>query len=56
MLSEAKKLCSIPLVAIGGIDTKNVADVYAAGIKSVAVISDIYLAKDRKAQIQKYFL
>lgn len=55
ILSEAKKLCSIPLVAIGGIDTENVAEVYAAGIKSVAVISDIYLAKDRKAQIQKYF-
>ena len=55
ILSEAKKLCSIPLVTIGGIDTTNVKDVLATGVDSVAVISDIFLAKDRKAQIQKYF-
>ena len=54
-LSKASKLASIPLVAIGGINTENVADVYATGIKSVAVISDISLAKDTKSQIQKYF-
>ena len=55
ILNEAKKLCSIPLVTIGGIDTTNVKDVLATGVDSVAVISDIFLAKDRKAQIQKYF-
>ena len=55
ILSKASKLASIPLVAIGGINTKNVADVYATGIKSVAVISDIFEAEDTKSQIQKYF-
>ncbi len=54
-LSEAKKLCSVTLVAIGGIDTTNAKDVFATGADSVAVISDIFLAEDRKAQIQKYF-
>jgi len=55
-LREMKKRCSIPLVAIGGIDSINAKQVYATGIDSVAVISDILDAKDPKTQIAKYSL
>lgn len=53
-LSEMVEKCSIPLVAIGGINSVNAKQVYATGINTVAVISDIFDAKDTVAQIGKY--
>ena len=41
MLRETRKAVSIPLVAIGGIGTHNVAEVIAAGADGVAVISAV---------------
>ena len=45
-LSEARSLTSRPLVAIGGIDASNAADVIQAGASGVAVVSAICRAKD----------
>lgn len=49
-IQTIKEYLSIPVVAIGGINTSNVADVIAAGADSVAVISAILKSDDiRKA-------
>jgi thiamine-phosphate pyrophosphorylase len=42
-------LCSIPAVAVGGINTANVRAVIAAGARGVAVISAIFGAPDPEA-------
>ena len=42
LLREARKLTSLPLVAIGGITLETTANVVAAGANSVAVISALY--------------
>ena len=48
MLRLIKKQVNLPLVAIGGITTDNVAEVMASGASSVAVISAIMKAKSPK--------
>lgn len=45
-LREVKEAVSIPVVAIGGINASNVADVVAAGADSVAVLSAVAGAED----------
>jgi thiamine-phosphate diphosphorylase len=45
-LREIRSAVDLPLVAIGGIDMNNVAEVKAAGADSVAVISAILSADD----------
>ena len=48
---ELKKICeavSIPVVAIGGISLKNVAQLTGTGICGIAVISAIFAQKDIK--------
>lgn len=48
-LEELKKICqatSLPVVAIGGINVKNLKDVLMAGVAGVAVISAVALAED----------
>jgi thiamine-phosphate pyrophosphorylase len=47
-LRQIKQAVSLPVVAIGGINKDNVAEVLAAGADSVAVISAILKAKDIK--------
>lgn len=58
-LAELKKQLQIPLIAIGGIDEKNVNSVLKCGVDGIAIISAIASAKDPQEvtkQIRKCFL
>jgi thiamine-phosphate pyrophosphorylase len=50
---ELKRTISAPLVAIGGINESNVAEVVAAGADAVAVVSAILSERDVKGAVQK---
>jgi len=52
-LRQIKQAVSLPLVAIGGINKDNAAEVLAAGADAVAVISAILKAKDIKEATRK---
>jgi len=52
MLREIKKAVKIPVVAIGGINEINVAEVWNAGADSAAIISDVMGADDVGAKIR----
>lgn len=52
-LDEARKAVKIPIVAIGGITETNMAHVLNQGIESVAMISDIFAAKDIPKKINR---
>jgi thiamine-phosphate pyrophosphorylase len=54
ILSEAKKRFKVPVVAIGGITTKNAPQVLAAGADMLAVLSDLFDAMDIKSQAEKF--
>ena len=45
---------NVPLVAIGGINTENAAQVIAAGAAAVAVVSDLFEADDVAAQARGF--
>ena len=46
MLSKVKELVSQPIVAIGGINAGNIAEVAKAGADCVCVVSAVTLADD----------
>jgi thiamine-phosphate diphosphorylase len=46
LLHRLSQLCSLPLIGIGGIDVRNVAEVMQAGAQGAAVISSILSAPD----------
>ncbi len=48
-LAAVKRECSVPVIAIGGINHRNIADVMQAGADGAAVISAILSAGDMKA-------
>lgn len=50
-LREVRARVHLPIVAIGGITSKNAADVRAAGADGVAVVSAVLAASDPKAAI-----
>lgn len=52
-LRQVKKAVSVPVVAIGGINEDNVADVISAGANAVAVISAVLRADDVKETSQR---
>lgn len=54
-LAEIKRKTSIPIVAIGGINSKNAADVMAAGVDGIAVVSAILSKNDPKLAAQTLF-
>ncbi|MGB6484948.1 MAG: thiamine phosphate synthase [Candidatus Acidiferrales bacterium] len=54
LIREARKLTQKPIVAIGGITLERVADVYAAGANSVAVIRDLLEARDPAARAREF--
>ena len=54
LLQQAVSLSGIPLVAIGGINTKNAAQVYATGAASVAVISDLAAIESVESRVADY--
>jgi thiamine-phosphate pyrophosphorylase len=53
MLKELKRVVSVPLVAIGGINQINVGEVVTAGADAVAVISAVLGEEDVKGAVQK---
>jgi len=53
MLKELKRVVSVPLVAIGGINQNNVGAVVAAGADAVAVISAVLGEKDVRSAVKK---
>lgn len=53
ILKELKRIVSIPLVAIGGINQNNVDEVVAAGADAVAVISAVLGEKDIRGAVRK---
>src|SRR4030043_2331736 len=53
MLKELKRVVSVPLVAIGGINRTNVGEVVTAGADAVAVISAVMGGKDVKGAVHK---
>jgi thiamine-phosphate pyrophosphorylase len=52
-LKELKRMVSVPLVAIGGINQNNVVEVVTAGADAVAVISSVLGEKDVRGAVQK---
>ena len=53
MIKELKQKVAPPLVAIGGINMSNIAEVVAAGADSIAIISAILEEKDIKEAVQQ---
>ena len=53
IFAQARHL-NVPLVAIGGINANNAAQVIAAGAAAVAVISDLFEASDVAAQARRF--
>ena len=53
MLKEIRQAVSLPIVAIGGINENNVAQVWQAGADSAAIISDIMGARDIEKKVRK---
>lgn len=54
LLGEAKRHLPLPLVAIGGITTKNAPQAIAAGADMVAVLSDLFDAMDIRRQAEQF--
>jgi thiamine-phosphate pyrophosphorylase len=52
-LKEVKRMVSIPVVAIGGINQNNIGEVVAAGADAVAVVSAVLGETDVKGAVQK---
>ena len=52
LLSAVRAVCRRPLIAIGGINRSNAAQVFAAGIDGIAVVSAICGAADPEAEAQ----
>ena len=50
----AKRIGSIPLVAIGGIKLEHAAEIFAAGADSIAVVSDITQNADPDARVRAW--
>ena len=53
MLREIKSAVKIPVVAIGGINEKNIADVWKAGADAAAIISDLMGAEDVAGKLER---
>ncbi len=54
IISQAKKKMSVPVVAIGGIDLHNAADVIAAGADSIALISALFAGDDVRQSAEQF--
>jgi len=54
LLGEARRRCGLPVAAIGGITLSNAAQTIAAGADLLAVVSDLFDAKDIGAHAREY--
>jgi thiamine-phosphate diphosphorylase len=55
MLREIRAAVKIPIVAIGGINEQNVAEVWKAGADSAAIISDLLTAENVTEKVKRIF-
>ena len=53
MLREIRQAVKIPIVAIGGINETNVAEVWKAGADAAAIISDLMETEDVVTKIRR---
>jgi thiamine-phosphate pyrophosphorylase len=53
MLREIKQAVKIPVVAIGGINESNVAEVWKTGADAAAIISDLMAAEDVEKKLER---
>ncbi|HEY2990076.1 MAG TPA: thiamine phosphate synthase [Candidatus Binatia bacterium] len=53
MLREIRKAVKIPIVAIGGVNECNVAEVWKAGADAAAIISDLMGAEDMTGKVKR---
>lgn len=53
MLREIRAVTKIPIVAIGGINEHNVAEVWSAGADAAAIISDLMAAEDAAGKVKR---
>ncbi len=53
VLREVRKVCKLPLAAIGGINSSNVAGVIEAGADYAAVVSAIASSQSAKSEVEK---
>lgn len=54
LINQVKKVCTLPIAAIGGISLTNAEQVVAAGADMICAISATVCADDVKKQIQKF--
>ncbi len=54
LIQEIKRVVKIPVIAIGGINLANAADVVRAGADGLCAISAVVCGKDVRAEIEKY--
>ena len=54
LIERARAMTEKPIVAIGGITVEGARRAFAAGADSVAVVSDIWLARDPRERIRQY--
>ncbi|MCK5283603.1 MAG: thiamine phosphate synthase [Nanoarchaeota archaeon] len=54
LIKEVKKICKIPLVAIGGINLKNAEQAVKAGADSLCAISAVITKDNVKEEIEKF--
>lgn len=54
LVADVKRVCKIPVVAIGGIDLSNAPDVMAAGADMVCAISAVITKPDVSTEIRKF--
>lgn len=54
VLSDVKRVVSVPVVAIGGITIENAPDIIKAGADAVCAISAVLCADNISAEIEKF--
>ena len=54
LIARAKALLNIPVCAIGGITSENARELISQGVDMVAVISDLWKARDVRAKAQRF--
>lgn len=54
LIHEAKRISSLPVVAIGGITPENAPELITAGVDAIAVISALFDAPDVRKQAQRF--
>ena len=54
MIREIKRVCKVPIVAIGGINLENAETVVASGADAVCAISAVVASDNVKGQIEKF--